>query len=106
MVIARFGLEKAIEAMFFNQCEGGFCIVEGLLKVVVSRGEEAVTGGFVVKDEGLKMIAFFLCMAGDSFCQDMVMVFCVCMSMWVAEKIMKNGFLILFLSPLPFFSVR
>jgi hypothetical protein len=54
----------------------------------------------------LKMIAFFLCMAGDSFCQDMVMVFCVCMSMWVAEKIMKNGFLILFLSPLPFFSVR
>lgn len=81
MVIARFGLEKAIEAVFFNQCEGGFCIVGGLLRVVVSRGEEAVTSGFVVEDEGLKMIAFFLCMAGDSFCQDMVRVFCVCMSM-------------------------
>jgi len=77
VVIARFGLEKAIEAVFFNQCEGSFCIVGGLLRVVVSRGEEAVTGGFVVEDVGLKMIAFFLCMAGNSFCQDMVRVFFV-----------------------------
>jgi hypothetical protein len=81
VVIARFGLEKAIEAVFFNQCEGSFCIVGGLLRVVVSRGEEAVTGGFVVEDVGLKMIAFFFVWLATPFVKIWLGYFCVCMSM-------------------------
>jgi hypothetical protein len=74
----------------------------GLLTVVVENGrlntgKKAITSGFVREDEGLKMIAFFLCMADSSFCQDRVMVFlCLYECVWAREKSKKNGFWLFF----------
>jgi len=52
----------------------------GLLTIVIENGRQntrkkVVISGFVREDEGLKMIAFFLCMVDNSFSQEKVRVF-------------------------------